>query len=52
MDRLVYFEVHDNIEAAILRDIQIKKWNRTWKIRRIEERDLNWIYLDPQIAAQ
>jgi putative endonuclease len=52
MDRLVYFEVHDSIGAAIPRDIQMKKWNRTWKIRQTEERNPNWIDLHPQIATQ
>jgi putative endonuclease len=36
--RLVYFEAYDTIEAAILREKQMKKWNRAWKIRRIDER--------------
>jgi putative endonuclease len=40
--RLVYFEAHDGIEAAILREKQIKKWNRAWKVRLIEERNPNW----------
>jgi putative endonuclease len=50
--RLVYFEAYDTIEAAILREKQMKKWNRAWKIRRIEERNPNWADLYPQIAAQ
>jgi putative endonuclease len=51
LDRLVYFEVHGGIEAAILREKQIKKWNRTWKIRQIEEQNPHWLDLYPQIAA-
>lgn len=39
---LVYFELHDDMAAAILREKQIKKWNRAWKIRLIEERNPNW----------
>ena len=39
---LVYFEVHTDIEAAIAREKQIKKWNRAWKVRLIEERNPNW----------
>jgi len=27
---LVYFELHDRMEDAILREKQMKKWNRTW----------------------
>jgi len=28
---LVYYEFHDFIEEAILREKQMKKWNREWK---------------------
>jgi putative endonuclease len=28
---LIYFEFHERIESAILREKQIKKWNREWK---------------------
>ena len=34
--RLVYFEPHTDIEAAIRREKRLKKWNRAWKIRLIE----------------
>jgi len=40
--RLVYFEAHSDVEAAILREKQIKKWNRAWKVRLIEEKNPNW----------
>ena len=39
---LVFYEVHDDIEAAILREKQIKKWNRRWKLRLIEEMNPEW----------
>ena len=48
--RLVYFEAHDDIEAAIRREKQLKKWNRAWKIRLIEETNPNWSDLYPGIA--
>jgi putative endonuclease len=51
VNRLVYFETHESVEAAILREKQIKKWNRTWKIRLIEERNLHWDDLYGQIAV-
>ena len=31
VDRLIYYEVHDSIESAIMREKQIKKWKRGWK---------------------
>jgi putative endonuclease len=40
--RLVYVEAHDEIAAAILRERQLKKWNRDWKIRLIEEQNPDW----------
>lgn len=39
---LVWYEVHDSIEAAITREKQIKKWNRAWKLRMIEAMNPNW----------
>ena len=47
--QLVYFERHNDIREAILREKQIKKWNRQWKINLIEENNPNWIDLFPQI---
>lgn len=40
--QLVYFELHETMEAAITREKQIKKWNRSWKLRLIEERNPEW----------
>ena len=50
IDRLVHFEQHSDIEAAIQREKQLKKWNRSWKIRLIEESNPNWSDLYPGIA--
>ena len=36
---LVYYEHHNEVEEAILREKQMKKWNRKWKIRLIEEKN-------------
>ena len=48
--RLVWYETHTDIEAAITREKQMKKWNRAWKVRLIEETNPNWDDLYPQIA--
>ena len=40
--RLVWFEHHATMDAAILREKQIKKWNRAWKLRLIEESNPRW----------
>jgi len=39
---LVYFEAHNSAEEAIKREKQIKKWNRSWKLRLIEDKNPNW----------
>jgi putative endonuclease len=43
--RLVWFEMADTMEAAITREKQIKKWNRDWKLRLIEETNPEWVDL-------
>ena len=49
--RLVYFEQFDDIENAIKREKQLKKWNRAWKIRLIEQLNPNWDDLYSSIAG-
>ena len=49
--RLVYFEQFSNIEFAILREKQLKKWRRAWKIELIEQENPNWDDLYPGIAS-
>jgi putative endonuclease len=39
---LVYYERHESAEAAIVREKRLKKWNRTWKMRLIEELNPEW----------
>jgi putative endonuclease len=39
---LVYAEVHDTIEHALLREKQIKKWRRAWKLELIERDNPQW----------
>lgn len=39
---LVYAEETDDISAAITREKQLKKWNRAWKIRLIEQANPEW----------
>ena len=40
--RLVYYEATESIHSAIEREKQLKKWNRQWKIRLIEEMNPRW----------
>ncbi|WP_423457964.1 GIY-YIG nuclease family protein [Ottowia sp. VDI28] len=39
---LVYYEQHVTMESAITREKQLKKWNRAWKLRVIEEHNPQW----------
>ena len=48
--RLVWYEVHETMESAILREMALKKWNRAWKIRLIEEINPAWKDLYDAIA--
>ena len=47
---LVYFELHGDMESAITREKQLKKWNRAWKIELIEENNPTWKDLWSEIA--
>lgn len=40
--RLVYVEAHDTMADAILREKQIKKWRRAWKLELIEKGNPQW----------
>jgi len=48
---LVYFELHGDMGAAILREKQLKKWERKWKIRLIEKSNPYWRDLYPEIVV-
>lgn len=45
LDKLVYFENHEIKEEAKLREKQMKKWKRDWKIKLIEKTNPNWLDL-------
>ena len=42
LDKLVYYEILDNIEEAIKREKQLKNWHREWKINLIKETNIEW----------
>ncbi len=51
VDKLVYYEVFDDIEYAIQKEKQIKHWKRDWKARRIYEFNPEWEDLYEKIAV-
>jgi len=38
----VYYKQCEDIETAILEEKRLKKWNREWKIKLIEEDNPEW----------
>jgi len=50
VDKLVWFEIYDDIASAIAREKELKKWRRVWKIRLIEEQNPGWVDLYPGIS--
>ena len=40
--RLVYYEMHPDMTSAIVREKQLKKWNRAWKLELIESNNPEW----------
>ncbi len=42
VSRLVWFESHEAMESAILREKQLKNWRRAWKLALIEKDNPLW----------
>ena len=47
--KLVHFEVYSDIADALIREKRIKKWNRSWKNKLIEQSNPDWVDLYPTI---
>ncbi|MFC2000515.1 GIY-YIG nuclease family protein [Chloroflexota bacterium] len=47
--RLVYYEKTNDIQEAIAREKQIKRWKRAWKVELIERDNPEWIDLYPEL---
>ena len=48
--KLVWYEPHQNMESAILKEKALKKWNRIWKLRLIEQMNPDWQDLYHQLT--
>ncbi len=42
VNKLVYYEWQDCLEHMVLRERQLKKWNRNWKYRLIIQKNPDW----------
>ena len=40
--QLVWYEVHENMESAIVREKRLKEWKRKWKLELIEKNNPKW----------
>ena len=49
LHRLVWYESHSTMEAAITRERRLKRWYRCWKIDLIEQTNPSWRDLYPDI---
>jgi putative endonuclease len=47
---LVWFERHERMDTALLREKRIKEWKRAWKIALIEEGNPDWFDLARDIG--
>ena len=48
--RLVYYEQCPDVESALQREKQLKKWNRKWKLGLIEKENPEWTDLYEQLV--
>jgi putative endonuclease len=46
---LVWYEAHENMESAIVREKNVKAWKRLWKLELIEKTNPGWDDLYSQI---
>lgn len=49
---LVWFEVHEDLQTARARELQIKKWKRDWKLQLIEPTNPDWLDLFPSLLEK
>lgn len=49
--KLIYFEVFDNIESALNREKQLKRWHREWKNNLISTNNPKWNDLYDEIRS-
>lgn len=48
---LVWYEVHERMESAVLREKQLKMWTRAAKLRLIEQSNSGWCDLWPGLVS-
>jgi putative endonuclease len=48
--RLVHYELTETMEVAILREKQLKRWHRDWKLNLIEGHNPHWTDLATELG--
>jgi len=43
--QLVWYELHESMESAIMREKRLKDWKRAWKLELIESKNRDWLDL-------
>ena len=49
LNRLVWYQMHQDVNEAIASEKKIKKWRRDWKVNVIQEMNPDWKDLYPSI---
>ena len=44
--QLVWYEMHENLESAIMQEKRLKDWKRAWKLELIERKNPDWLDLN------
>ncbi len=50
VDKLVYFEMHEDAANMVQRESRLKAWERDWKIALIEKNNPDWCDLYDEIV--
>ena len=43
--QLVWYELHESMESAIMREKRLKDWKQAWKVELIESKNPDWLDL-------
>ena len=46
---LVWYAAYEDLQDARLRELQMKKWKRLWKLSEIEQMNPDWLDLYPAV---
>jgi putative endonuclease len=48
--QLVWYELHERMKSAIMREKRLKDWKRAWKLELIESKNPDWLDLNDTIV--